>query len=283
MLFEDLPLAEDVDIAFRVKKEFELDDPAEPREIPPLTLICLQTLLDTCSRRQFIEVVIPYLPTHLRRILLRWTAIHQPLTNSRLYALCEPDGSVNGELIIVGPQASIRDDIFNSPIQPGSDQPPDSTISLDHAIVDQPPGEEEGDSWDSSSSSNDASPPPTSFALLATSLPIPILLTFPLTLTHIALLGLSTPTPVYHLTRTCPQLEVLDLSYNPWLPHTPFAGSRGLTALERIQWSRWNRLRVLGLKQCGITWDIGKDVNRGRWGDVSIIGIEIELDKAGKG
>ena len=112
-----------------------------------------------------------------------------------------------------------------------------------------------------------------------TPLPTRIILTFPPTLSHLSLLSLSAPTPVYHLTRICPLLEFLDLSYNPWLPHVSLSQTRSFSTLDRIHWTRWTRLRILGLRRCGITWDIGKDVNKDRWVDVEIIGLDLDEER----
>ncbi|KAH9951448.1 hypothetical protein B0H21DRAFT_849941 [Amylocystis lapponica] len=62
----------------------------------------------------FAEELVPCLPSHLRRNLLRWTAVHSPLPTSKLYALCAPDGHVDGELIVVGPQASLHRDFLKA-------------------------------------------------------------------------------------------------------------------------------------------------------------------------
>lgn len=250
--------------------------------IPPLTQLCLQALLLMCSARQFTEDVIPWIAPHLRGVLLRWASIHAPLSSVKLYALCEPDGSIDGQLIIVGPQASLRSDFFQPEV--------DNERQSDLARVSSPSGqamnprvreletEDDEDYWDSPSSSSDSSPPLTSLSLLYTSVPTSTILTLPPTLTHLALLALLAPIPIYHLTRICPLLEFLDISYNPWLRYVylPQSGSQGLSTLDRIQWKRWSRLRILGVRKSGIDWDLGKEVNKGRWVDVEIIGVDPE-------
>jgi len=62
-------------------------------------------------------------------------------------------------------------------------------------------------------------------------------------------------------------IAVLDISYNKWLVDD----GEGRTALERVAYSRWTRLRVLVLRGCQLTPSIQSAVNRGRWIDVEII------------
>lgn len=267
LLFQQLPLGDDH--SFVAPGDLNSDS----RCIPPLTELCLRVLLETCSRQQFTEIVVPYLQRHLRRILLRWAAIHSPLSDSRVYALSEPDDSVGGELIFVGPHAALRSDFFETKSAIQSITPPNNSVEARDG------GDDDEESWDSQSSSSDDPLPVTSLALVMTPLPTRIILTFPPTLSHLSLLSLSAPTPVYHLTRICPLLEFLDLSYNPWLPHVSLSQTRSFSTLDRIHWTRWTRLRILGLRRCGITWDIGKDVNKDRWVDVEIIGLDLDEER----
>ena len=81
--------------------------------VPSLVELCLESLLDYCRGRYFAEILVPYLPLHLRRTLLRWTAVHSPLPTSKLLSLSEPEGHINGELIVVGPQASLTTGLFS--------------------------------------------------------------------------------------------------------------------------------------------------------------------------
>ena len=65
------------------------------------------------------------------------------------------------------------------------------------------------------------------------------------------------------------------MSYNPWLNDPP--GTRTMSntesTVERIEWTKWSNLRVLGLRGCGITIDIVTKVNKGRWDDVEVVGL----------
>ena len=136
---------------------------------------------------------------------------------------------------------------------------------------------EDESSWETkSSSSRDEVPPMHTLVVLNTSVSIATLFAFPLTLTRLALLAIPVPTPVHRLPRICPLLEVLDLSYNPWLNDPPEGkgAASAESTLERTEWEKWARLRVLGLRQCNAPESIATRVNRGRLLDVvHIVGI----------
>ncbi|KAF8136783.1 hypothetical protein EV363DRAFT_1545698 [Boletus edulis] len=74
----------------------------DPSPIPQLTLLCLQLIRSTVPGTDLAEVV-PFMPPHLRRALLRYTAIHAPLSQTELDALCQGTTHVDTELIVVGP------------------------------------------------------------------------------------------------------------------------------------------------------------------------------------
>ncbi|TCD64664.1 hypothetical protein EIP91_003825 [Steccherinum ochraceum] len=252
----------------RVSDE-ESDMPAWNEEddytIPPLTLFCLRALAGYCrSVSSFAEDLVPYLPPHLRRLLLRWTAVHAPLSNTKLYALCEPEmgGHADGELIVVGPHASLPKDYFKT--ADVTDEEAFAFASSSQSREDDPPPPESwtsttdtsDTSWDSSSSYTKDEPPPLlSLALISLPIPVHTLFTLPRTLTHLALLSLPTLTPIHRLPRLLPNIEVLDLSYNVWLGQPKIvsnANMAGESLLWRTEWVRWGRLRVLGLRECGV-------------------------------
>ena len=112
--------------------------------------------------------------------------------------------------------------------------------------------------------------------ILSTAVPVNMLLAFPPTLTHLALLALPTSTHIFRLPRICPLIEVLDISYNKWLTQ-PHAGNESV--LQRIEWDRWSRLRVVGLKGTGVGEEIMPHINKGRWVDVDIVGM-VSLEDA---
>jgi len=110
--------------------------------------------------------------------------------------------------------------------------------------------------------------PLTAVAIVSTTLSIPVLLALPPSLTRLALLHLSAPIPIHRLPDKCPLLELLDISYNPWLAEPAWGGER---ALERVEWGRWAYLKVLGCRVCGVTLEEMMKVNEGRWEDVRIV------------
>ncbi|OBZ75811.1 60S ribosomal protein L7-B [Grifola frondosa] len=247
-----------------------LVDDSHASSVTPLTLLCLRVLLSALPGPEFAEEVVPELPTHLRRDLMRWTAVHAPLQTSRLLALCEPDGNADGELLVVGPQASLPPDYF-------ADATSASSEGLGSTAEDEGSAneEEEESSWDApSSSSSDNSIPLHSLILLDTVLSPTVLFTFPPTLTHLALLALPTPVPVYRLPGVSPLLEVLDLSYNPWLDQSGSQSAAAETVIQRVEWRRWGALKVLGLRGCAVRSEIIDKVNKGRWSDIEIVGVE---------
>ncbi|THH33883.1 hypothetical protein EUX98_g198 [Antrodiella citrinella] len=257
------------------------------REIPLLAELCLRVILPYCQGASFAEDLVPYLPPHLRRLLLRWSAVHAPLNRSNLYALCEPElgGHADGDLVVVGPYASLPTNYFKRVEAEAADATAQvaessSTLHIQQEAItvseDDAMEEDSGGSWDSDSSKEDETPPLTLLALVSTPLSTPTLFTLPPSLTHLALLSLPTLTPIHRLPRLLPLLEVLDLSYNLWIGQPKIFGNTGEggeTLLERTEWSRWSRLRVLGLRECGVSRKIAARVNQGRWVDVEVIGI----------
>ncbi|KAI0082623.1 hypothetical protein K474DRAFT_1702621 [Panus rudis PR-1116 ss-1] len=259
----------------------------QSRRVPSLVDLCLQVLLDHCRGPHFGELLVPYLPSHLRRRLLRWTAVHSPLPSSKLFTLCKPHGHIQGELIVVGPHASLPADYFRK----------DTTELVEQA---DPPlvAEADDDSWELEESSDDSPEPLVSLALVYTPLAPSTLFSLPPTLTHIALLSLPIPTPIHRLPRICPLLETLDLSYNRWLSHVEVVGGdvegrvvsvhsgkadrsseSNEKLIDRVEWIRWRRLRVLGLRECGVGQDIIAKVNKGRWSDVQVIGVDGKAER----
>ncbi|RPD66141.1 hypothetical protein L226DRAFT_609039 [Lentinus tigrinus ALCF2SS1-7] len=255
--------------------------------VPPLAQICLDVLLAQFPDAvEFRDELLEILPPHFYRDVLRYTAVHDPLPSTKLYALCEPDGHVDGELIVVGPQATLQRDTLvsasptvaarqygDSGDARSDDRGEGSSTSRETDV----PTELE-DSWEAElSSSQDLPPPMHTLIVLNTSVSISTLFAFPLTLTRLALLAIPVPTPVHRLPRICPLLEVLDLSYNAWLNDPPEGKGTVMaeSTLERIEWEKWARLRVLGLRQCNVPENIATRVNRGRLLDVvHIVGIE---------
>ncbi|KAF9265477.1 hypothetical protein L218DRAFT_860186 [Marasmius fiardii PR-910] len=215
----------------------------------PLTFVCLSKVLSYTTPSEFIDEVVPCIPPHLRVDLLRYSAIFNPLCNTRLSAMIGSEGHVEGELIVVGPNASLSEEHplhVLSPPREGRRSPPEHD-------------------WDS----DDPLPNPLRlFALVSTKLASSTLLTLPPTITHMALLRLPTPIPLHRLPLVCPLVEILDLSYNAWLLPPSDETTK---SLERLDWGKWRRLQVLGIRECSMPEETIANVNRGRWDDVEII------------
>ncbi|CAA7266379.1 unnamed protein product [Cyclocybe aegerita] len=216
----------------------------DPLEAPSLSLLCLQTVLSHCSNSaEFKDGVVPFIPHHLRRDLVRYCAIQSPLPTWKLDAIFEPHGHADGEILVVGSEASLREDHFSQ-----------------H----QPHSPEEDITWEQESSSSSLH----TLVLLSTCLSTSTILTLPPTITTLALINLPSSIPLHRLPKLCPLLVFLDLSYNSWLQHP---GSNSLNSLERVEWPRWNNLRVLGLRGCYVSEEVLRKVNQGRWDDVEIV------------
>ncbi|KAI0831312.1 hypothetical protein BC628DRAFT_1407814 [Trametes gibbosa] len=260
--------------------------------VPPLTQICLRVLLEMFPDAVgFREELLPALPLYFRRDVLRYTSVHDPLPNPKLYPLVAPEGHADGELIVVGPQATLQRDLLlslpqNAPARRATfeEEEPDnrdegtSSISdCGYSADDNPDdADEEGHtgSWEAESSSQETAPQLHTLIVLDAPVHITTLFAFPPVLTCLALVALPSPTPVHRLPRICPLLAVLDLSYNPWLNEPPGgkgAESAAETIAQRVEWTKWARLRVLGLRGCNVPQEVLARVNRGRWDEVEIV------------
>ncbi|KDR81692.1 hypothetical protein GALMADRAFT_221558 [Galerina marginata CBS 339.88] len=232
-----------------------LDNFTDSSRVPSLALICLKMILEDCSSsREFREEVVPFIPPHLRRDVVRYCAIHSPLPERKLYDLFNTHGHTDGEIIIMGPSATLREHHFLRAIQFSEDSIPSRRMGPTQEILD----------WEAEDLSGN---PLHSLILVSARLNTSTLLTFPPTVTHLALVNLPTPVPLYRISKTCPLLIVLDISYNFWL----YDAIEAATALDRIEWSRWGHLEVLGLRGCCVPVGLTEELNKGRWDDVEII------------
>lgn len=214
--------------------------------VPPLTLLCLRTVFAACSFSEFVEEVLPYIPSHLRRELIRYHAIRAPLSDEHLWALRDGENGwhVDGELLIVGPQSSLSEDFF---LQHSHSDPQDA-------------------SWDAEV--EDASRVLQTLILLNTPLFTSTLPSLPQSITHLALIHVPHAVPVHRLTTVLPLIQVIDLSYNDWLAKSEESSA---LILGRVEWRRWRGLKLLGLRGCCIPDDLGSRVNMGRWDDAAIV------------
>lgn len=190
-------------------------------------------------------------PCFLPKLRIRRASIHAPFPSSKIYAIYAREGHADGELLIVGPQATLRDDFF---IRDNNSS--ERNISQDSS------------DWDSE---KPIPPSLCTFILMSTSMANSVVLSLPPTITHMALLNLPASIALHRLPGLCPLLEVLDLSYNTWLSFTSRDAPK---ILERVQWGRWNYLRVLGLRECFISDAILQKLNTGRWDDVQVVEAE---------
>lgn len=227
----------------------------DPNPIPQLTLLCLHVIRSTCQGADLAEVV-PYIPLHLRRALLRHTAIHAPLSQTELDALCQGSIHVDTELIVVGPHNSLRGSSFRK---------------NDHTTHDQHDDPSElNESWDAMPTQDNESLALRSLAIFSSPLSAATMLTFPPTITHLALIGIPHRIALPRLPTICPLLVFLDLSYNEWFYAFEVVG-RATPILEEIEWGKWRRLEVVGLRGCPVTPKVLLELNRGRWEDVRVI------------
>lgn len=245
----------------------------ESAYVQPLTLACMRTLLGTCESVEELADVAACVPAHVRRDAMRWCAVHSPLSTNRLRALCLGEGHAAGELVVVGPQATMRADLLGRGVPHVVEN--EGQGSDGHGVGER--GETQTMSWEEEAHA-DARLSMAVLAVLTCPLSVNTLLSFPRTLTHLALLKLPQPVPMRHLPRTCPNVEVLDLSYNAWLKAdaTPSGTTSGpeYMYINMLEWTRWTALRVLGLRECGIGREILSKVNKGRWADVEVIGVD---------
>ena len=222
-------------------------DPSQP---PSLALICLKILLSSkYTPAEIREDIAPLIPVHLRRDFIRYSAIHFPLSDWKLDILFHPDGHADGEILVVGPKVSLRDDYF---------------LRGSHELQSNPRHPRPEGDWESDCLSVKAL---QSLLMVSTRLSASTLLTLPPTLTHIALINIQNAIPLHRFPKICPLLEFLDLSYNRWLGQP----GEGISILDRVEWTRWIHLKVLGLRDCHVPEDILQKVNRGRWDDVAIV------------
>ncbi|KAF7329840.1 Release factor H-coupled R [Mycena kentingensis (nom. inval.)] len=221
-----------------------LENDLEPPRVPRLTLLCLQSLLMSCSDAEFKQAV-SYIPAHLRVDLMRWAAVSRPLTTQQLRVLCggnATEGRIVSELIVVGPEAHLLDADLRTPAQTQTD-----------------------DDWDS----EERKDPPSMQTLVFISTPVTfsLLLAVPPTVTRLGLVNLPNPVSLHRLTATCPLLECFDLSHNAWLA----TENEATEHLGKIIWTRLQYLRLLGLRDCFLLPELNADVNKGKWHAVEIL------------
>lgn len=222
--------------------------------VPRLGLLCLLVLIEACNEDDFNGHVVPVVPVHLRRELMWYTSVYSPLPYATLRALCSPNGHVLEELILVGPIHKVRRDFVV--LDPHSAHNPVHTVD---------------DEWDAPSyDAISTLQPLTTLIIISIHLPTTVFLTLPRTLSRLSLIGLPSPIPLHRLPQLCPIMIFLDLSHNAWLT-TDTAAPSPLYALGRVPWSKWDNLKVVALRNCGINDTAHSVVNRDRWDDIEIM------------
>lgn len=220
-------------------------------EFPTLALLSLHVIRMECSGYELAEIR-PYIPPHLRRVLMRHSALNCPLSQIELNAICGEEGHADGELVVVGPHATLRSDHFRR-IHSSREPVPKECTAEEYT-------------WDSLATQG--SEPSVLFSLTLLSTPVTFALSnLPPTITCLALINI--PNKLVSLQRLpsyCPLVSLLDLSYNSWL--FPASGEK---LLQDYPWTKLRHLKVLGLRGCRVTSTLLSQVNRGRWDDVKVI------------
>ena len=216
---------------------------------PTLVLLCLHVIRVECSGRDFAEIM-PHVPPHLRRVLVRHSAIQYPLSQVELNAIYGDEGHADGELVVVGPHAALRRDHLQR-IHPSRE-----LVRQEYAVL-------EDSTWDSCATQGNE--PSVLFSLILLSTPLTFALNdLPPTITCLVLINIPKPTALQRLPSYCPLVSLLDLSYNSWL--SPVLGEK---LLEDYPWTKLRHLKVLGLRGCHVTSTLLSQINR--WNDIDII------------
>ena len=229
-----------------------LENLIQTSAVPSLTLMCLQVLLSKWpDNDQLREEITPYLFPHLRKQVIRSFVVDAPLVRWKLEMLYANDGHADGEVIVIGPRATLRDEEF---LRNGL-LPPNALTAEGGKVEDW-----EADDTDTRHLET--------LVLMSVRLSTSTMLTLPQTLVNLVLVDLPHSLPLHRLPKLCPLLEFLDLSYNAWLKQP---SSEVLKNLHRIEWSRWAGLKLLGWRECIVLDNMAEIVNKGRWDDVDIV------------
>ena len=293
------------DLASTATTAAENPDPADPdsnptrrrsptsSRCPSLTECCLRVLLEYCAASDVptrtLEELASFLAPHHRKEAVRMCVVgapgRRPLSGARLRALLgEGQNHVEGELVVVKPASPLRPEMFRSQTHDAHMQVNDRQYYQHESGLEEEPWPLQWDDaeadhsgcstvtdvesdWQEQQPEHEIQPL-TAVAIVSTTLSIHVTLALPSSLTRLALLHLSTLIPIHRLPDKCPLLELLDISYNPWLAEPAWGGER---AFERVAWGRWAYLKVLGCRDCGITLEELAKVNEGRWEDVRIV------------
>lgn len=240
-------------------------DYPHPVPVPPLIQLCIHIILATCGGEDLADLV-PDIPVHLRRAFMRYAAVHMPLSVPELEAVCDGHGSADGDLIVVGPRASLRRDWFQKTTE--GERPGETAQGPSVHLTPQECSDDAEGTWDDTLSLDTEPVSPTMLSFVSTLLTVPTFLALPPTITHLALLNIPYQVPLQRLPTICPLLVFLDLSYNDWLSRS---SSKGNQILMSMAWHKLHHLQVLGLREFSVAFTLLVEINRGRWQDVRII------------
>ncbi|KAG2158227.1 uncharacterized protein EDB93DRAFT_1238018 [Suillus bovinus] len=206
---------------------FSFDNAVRTGEFPTLALLCLHVIRMECSGSELAEIR-PYIPPHLRRVLMRHSAINCPLSLMELNAICGEDRHADGELVVVGPHATLCSDHFRR-IHSSRESMPGGCTAVE-------------DTWDSLAT--EGSEPSTLFCLTLLSTSVTFGLSdLPPTITCLSLINITfKPASFQRLPSYCPLVSLLDLSYNNWL--VPASGEK---LLQDYPWAKLRLLENLGV------------------------------------
>jgi hypothetical protein len=174
------------------------------------------------------------------------------LPSWKLYALFNAQGNADHEILVMGETASLCEDHFIGGNKWEED--PAGIAQVSQAESD----------WESEELSEK---PPQSLILISTWLSPSTLLSLPPTLTRMVLVNLPEGIALYRLPKLCPLLVFLDLSYNRWLKYLTTENG----PLASVNWTRWNHLEVLGLRDCAVSKELVTRINQGRWDNIEIV------------
>ncbi|KAF8679487.1 hypothetical protein RHS04_04094 [Rhizoctonia solani] len=212
--------------------------------VPTLREMCVRSLVslvhnsDAEARSTIHENILdPDLPGHLRRFIVRYSAIHSPLSwiaLAQLWGIEYGEQGADGEVILVGPDAGgpmVAASAIKQLLAPPDIEPDTQSENEDYLT------------WDAEE--HTSAPPMKAF--ISITHPISKYLTlFPPTITHLALVAIPldrdvTPRIVMaRLSHGLRLLEALDLSCNPWLD-----------TINSVDWpTRWLRLRFAAFINC---------------------------------
>ncbi|TFL07461.1 hypothetical protein BDV98DRAFT_557902 [Pterulicium gracile] len=244
-----------------------------PSPVTGLTLLCLRRILQLWAGSDQLSELVSYVPVHLRVLAMRDAAVFAPLSRKVLQALGSPDG----ELVVVGSGSkgtAVDSGVSIKRLLTATSHSAQRSIEMPSSSASHSPTSPSVQdyawdyAWDSPLHDLAMPLPLRTLTLLSTRLSAEDLLALPSTITHLSLIDIELvegfPIQLHRLPALCPLVLFLDLSYNTWLAESS-------PALNKVPWSKWRRLEILGSRGCSVGAETVKRINEGRWDDVRII------------